>query len=655
MKGWVAIAALLIGCFLVLAHRGVHGQNATTDESCYFGMGRVMLETHDWAVPCGRQHPPLSYYVNSLPLFFVPGPLSAGDGFQLLLCRLTSLVVFGLPLLLGVMLWAKDLYGRDGGLTALALASFSPTLLAHAPLITPDLPVTAAGFLSVYLFRRSGAGARGAVPWGLALGLALLAKGSAWLFVVCLILLAVLRAWRDRSGKPVRSALAGLAVAWLVVNVGYGFAGWLDWEGKAALLEKVPDRPLPRVAALSATPLLPLPYLQATASQLSVGSRGWPAFLMGEVRRSGWWYYFLVALLIKETLAFLLLLGVAAASLAWRRGDLLDEMTLLLPPALFLAAFSVATVQVGIRYVLPAFPFLFVFAARAVRLREIWKWPTRILLGGLLGWHAVSALRACPDFIAYFNELVGGPRNGYRYLVDSNLDWGQNRSRIEDHARRHGILVEPQVLPASGRVAVGATRFQGIFDGERYRLLRDEYDPVDQVGYNWLIFDLDQGRRFPRESIVPVLTGVSWVASTTPGEGWQTTAFPARGWPPARPVPAGLGSAFDASEEYPGTEAVPVRCAAEGAECALRTRFTLGRPAAQAILRFAASDRYRIYLNGRLVASRPQCPVRFAKEELSLASHLQTGANSLAVWTAACGAHAAGAIFGEMRVAQDRP
>jgi hypothetical protein len=109
--------------------------------------------------------------------------------------------------------------------------------------------------------------------------------------------------------------------------------------------------------------------------------------------------------------------------------------------------------------------------------------------------HAAAAARACPDFIAYFNELAGGPQNGYRWLADSNLDWGQNATRVQAYARERGIAIEPDVLPASGLVAVRVNRLVGIGDPETYRVLREEYEPVDNVGYNWLIYDLGGKRR----------------------------------------------------------------------------------------------------------------------------------------------------------------
>src|SRR6185436_16345217 len=150
-------AAGMIVFFLALALCGVWGQDPTSDERRYFGVGREIVRTHEWARPEALLHPPLSYYVDSLPLLWL-GESSSEDPFALFLCRATLLLVFGVPLLVVVFRWARDLYGPTAGLVALGLTAFSPTLLAHAPLITPDVQLTVTGVSALYLFRRSGHG-----------------------------------------------------------------------------------------------------------------------------------------------------------------------------------------------------------------------------------------------------------------------------------------------------------------------------------------------------------------------------------------------------------------------------------------------------------------------------------------------------------------
>jgi len=640
-------AAALLACFVVLALRHVDGQDVTSDEGFAFGAGRTILRQGTWD-GVNLPHPPLSYYVSSLPLLPLEGEASARDPRQLLLCRLASLVAFGLPLLLIVRAWAERLYGPGAGLLALALAAFSPTLLAHAPLITPDVPLAATGLLTLYLYWRAGPGGR-VWPWGVALGLTLLTKLTAVLFVAALALLELARARERGLARASKRLLAALALAWLVLNVGYGFAGLFDAPGKAALLAKVPPLPGLRLAAHAAAPLFPLPYLRGVARQAQTGMEGWPVYLLGEVRMGGWWYYYLVALAVKETLPSLLLLAAALLSLLWLRPSPRDELVLLVPALLFFAFFSMGGIQIGIRYILPALPLLFVFAARLLRLPWAAGRAFTPALLALLAAHAALSVRGGPDYLAYFNELAGGPAGGWRYLGDSNLDWGQNRSRAEEYARRTGAAFEPPVLPSHGRVVLSTNRVQGFMDPPRYRLLRDEYLPSGRVAWNWFVYDLDRGRRFPAASMVTVVSGTEWLTGPASGEGWTGPGFDARAWRPAA-VPALNEPASGAA--FPGSAARIMTCAEGAPDCAFRRSFELRVAPAQAVLYLATRGDYAIYANGRRVGAGPGCQRYFLTERHRLTEALQAGGNVLALRAGHCGEATPRALV-EARVVQE--
>lgn len=108
------------------------------------------------------------------------------------------------------------------------------------------------------------------------------------------------------------------------------------------------------------------------------------------------------------------------------------------PPFVILTAISFGSVKIGLRHVLPVFPFIFVFTARFFKLAL-----ERSLLSGLafllIIWYLISSIRIYPHYLAYFNEYVGGPTNGYKYLVDSNLDWGQDLKGSKEYMERRDI------------------------------------------------------------------------------------------------------------------------------------------------------------------------------------------------------------------------
>jgi len=648
----VLLAAALALLFLGQAFFSVMGQDPTTDESEYFGVGRSILTTYRWTDSAARLHPPLSYYANSLPLLFMPAALVRPAGNTLLLCRTVSLVVFGLPMLACIFLWARELYGSRAAVLALAITAVSPNLLAHAGLITQDLAVTSTGFVAIYLlwrFWRRPGHAR-FFAWSIALGLALLSKGSAVLFVLAAVLISLVEIVKRRDARLLLRLAAALALAVLVVHAGYGFKGVWDAANKASLVLRTPPTQPARTLAWAAALLLPLPYLESMATQAKVALTGWPAFLMGEVSRTGWAHYYAVAFLIKVPLALQMMLVAALAGLCRARSGWRNELWLLAPPIIFFAFFSfVDRVDIGLRYVLPAFPFLIVFTSRLARPRGAVgprrQWMARAVIAALLLWQGISVARISPQYLAYFNELIGGPRHGYEYLVDSNLDWGQNLSRVRERASSEGLLVEPDVLLPADRVVVSANRLQGIYERQRYRLLREEYRPVGHIGYNWLVFDLARNRRYPVEDMVPVLSGPGWfVKAKADGSEFE----------PVRLLDGDPDTDFVATKAFPGTRA-RLMCPPGREEVSgyiYRHRFALARSPARAVLHFAARDRYSISINGNTVHTICEHRGNYSPQEYRVGRFLRAGDNEIEIGTRRCACQSSDGVFVEMRVAQ---
>jgi hypothetical protein len=163
---------------------------------------------------------------------------------------------------------------------------------------------------------------------------------------------------------------------------------------------------------------------------------------MGEYSYEGWWSYFAIAFLIKTPIGTLLL--IAASLVLFRIGSVLgrrEMLFLLLPPALIFVAMSQAKVNIGLRHILPVYPFLFVLASRLASVRSVRRWLAPVLLAIPLFWTALSSLRVAPHQLAYFNEFIGGPDQGYRYLSDSNLDWGQDLKGVGAYMERENLPI----------------------------------------------------------------------------------------------------------------------------------------------------------------------------------------------------------------------
>jgi hypothetical protein len=156
-----------------------------------------------------------------------------------------------------------------------------------------------------------------------------------------------------------------------------------------------------------------------------------PSFLLGQWSYTGWPWYYLAAMSFKLPLAFLGLIVVGIAGLARRRLAWPDVCWISLPPLLLIYALSIHyRAQFGVRYLLPAIPFLILIAGAGVAmLIEGGRW-SRYAAAALSAWLVLACVLTTPHQLAYFNELAG-PVDGHRHvLLDSNLDWGQDLGRL---------------------------------------------------------------------------------------------------------------------------------------------------------------------------------------------------------------------------------
>ena len=449
--------------------------------------------------------------LNALPVVIAQrlGKVPAEEE-QLWLARLPT-VALGVALCGLVFLWARQLFGFRAGALALLLSTCCPNLLAHSHLVTTDvataLGMFAATFALWWYRERPSSAWRLALAAG-AFGLALLTKATA-LFLVpifaAIALWELVRRWlagRARGGddpglalgrlltaaaKPAAAlALGALAALYL------GFAGDKTWVPLSRYAPVSP--PFQTLAAIPVLRDLPLPVPQPYLTGLDMVTRdahdGTLTYLHGSFSRHGFPTYYLIALLIKTPVGTLLLLAIAAWLACTGRLRAPAAEGFLLVPALFLFLYlSFAfELQIGLRYLLPALPFLFVAAGRVAAWRPLGS-PFGILACLLAAWTATSSLAVHPRYIPYFNELIGGPHNGYHWLADSNLDWSQDSDYVRDtYARRSPVplWIEPDG-PIAGRTAVRLTNL--VF---RYPWLRTNFQPIALIHDSWALFDLRQ-------------------------------------------------------------------------------------------------------------------------------------------------------------------
>jgi hypothetical protein len=511
---WAAVI-LLLWLLFGLALGAARAASVTFDEGPHLAVGYATLRTGDMRLQPIHIHPPLANVIAAAPLLLdpdLPDPREVSGWEIASLSAVSDAVVWQypqparlamagrLPIILLTMLtaalvfrWAADLETSVAGLLALALYTLDPNVVAHGSLVTTDMAVTLFGLLAFFLLYRFFRHANWVRLFGvgLAVGLALAAKVSAVLILVLVAAILLFRrdgwGWWRRVGAVLFVSLVAFLALWAV----YRFE-----------IRSLPD----------VTGSIPLPaatHLEVYRSLQEHYRLGHPAFLMGQNGTQGWWLYFPVAFVVKTPLPILLLLGVALIIFISRRGPV--HPTLILYPLVYSVTALFSSVDIGYRHLLPMLPFLYIFvgsqlgnAGFASRVTALWEErrlavdrraapvARLLVIGIVVVWLAAGMVSVYPFPLTFFNELAGGPDGGYRWLVDSNLDWGQNLWQLRNWMKAEGVErvyyghyspARPQVYdvtadylppdprallfapfdPAPGVYAIGATTLQGVY------------------------------------------------------------------------------------------------------------------------------------------------------------------------------------------------
>lgn len=614
----VVFAAILLAVMASLMLVEAASFTTIVDESPHLVAGYSYVVHQDYRL--NPEHPPLIKAFAALPLAFqdinfpddstswtedINGQWRLGDQFlhesgnnpvsMMFWGRLGPIVI---TLLLGgiIFVWTRKLYGNIAALFATTLFSFSPTFLAHGPLITTDVGAAFAFlFATFFLFRwLQKQNRKNLILAGVAFGIAQLMKFSLILLVpyfAAVVILWVL--FKDRPlhlwswhtvkragvylGKLILIGLIGLLVVWPV----YQYAV-MDYPVERQVRDTtttLESSPYPTLAEgvewMADKPVL-RPYAQFFLGHLMVFQRvsgGNTVYFLGEVSSTAWAQYFPVVFLFKTPLAFILLIALAVTAvlvgkkrkelIAWRmaRGTkekarkvlrlysewmskYIVEISLLLFVVFYWTTSIMSNLNIGIRHVLPTFPFIYIVLAgilhRWIHSVEVPRgqnpietiktffsslfrqWIKVLVIGILILWYVVSPLTVFPHMLAYFNEAADGPENGHNIVVDSNLDWGQDLRGLARYVEENNIeTIKVDYFgggnPAyylgdkykrfdardteqrEGWIAVSATLLQngrGVaakgFDQDTtyYTWLDDEKYLVDRIGYSIFVYHL---------------------------------------------------------------------------------------------------------------------------------------------------------------------
>ena len=478
----VVALVLLLGVQLALS---VRQESQTWDEGDHIFAGYMTWTRADFGL--NPEHPPLLKLLATAPL--LPTPLKVPelqeryfkeeaflDGKEFLYRNDADAILFRtrmaaavLTLLTALLVFAaaREMFGTGAAFVALALLAFEPNLLAHGALVTTDAGISCFMFATVYAFYRY---AKAPSEWrllivGVSAGLALAVKHSGIFVFPMLFLLAACEVLRqcvaargnaEANAEPatgtgrraLRFAASLVAVGAIALAVLWAFYGF-RYQARPGVSQLNP--PLAEyarglkpheawgISTLASWRVLPESYLYGMAD-VRLTADFYTSYVLGKTYAHGVWFYFPVVFVIKSTLAFLALLLLAAAAVATRRLNRWREVLFLtVPPAFyFLVAINAAT-NIGVRHILPLYVFLSALAGGAawafVRRDRRWAYA----VAALLLFHAGSSALAFPHYIAYSNELWGGPSNTHKYLSDSNADWGEQLKAIKKYLDVRGV------------------------------------------------------------------------------------------------------------------------------------------------------------------------------------------------------------------------
>ncbi len=532
------IVSILLAMTFFLPFFSAQNFSPASDEKTHLPSGYSYWKTGQ--IILNPQHPPFLKLISSFPLLFMDLKFDSQDpdlfgpfknewkfGSKFLISNdVDRLLLWGrlAPMLISVLLaffifkWSSEMFSPKAGLLSLFLYVFMPNIIAHTQFVTTDLALASFSFIAFYYLWKYFSAENGPPPKnrpavfggkiknkkhliysGLFLGLALSSKFSAVFFLPVVLFLVFIYAKSGQNDfyptmrRFIKTTAVIIIPAFLVVYFSY---------------------------------LMPIDtgfYVRGLKTIYADQNIYFKFYLNGQFSEDGWWYYFLEAFLIKTPIPALVAFAVAMTF--WHKFNInnRDKLFIFTPLIFFSIATSLKAHNIGIRYLLPAFPFLILYAGGLAQVIKI-KWDkvksaiisSIVIILGL--WYIFSAASIYPDYLAYFNEFVGGSANGYKYLDDSNLEWKHDLKRLAKYQNQHpdikviysdqNIYFDPRyygiqniispteklISNLSGKYAIN---INFLIRWKELSQLRDDknldwlslYQPIDRIGHSFLIYE----------------------------------------------------------------------------------------------------------------------------------------------------------------------
>ena len=471
----------------------------TVDEATHVGAGLQLLQSHHYKLQ--NLNPPLPRVVwgglamatgmriNESITDYTQELLSVfgreNYRTRLFVVRMGSLPFFFIACI-GVFLAARDAFGERAALIALFLFTMEPIVLGYSGLATHDGPATAGVAIAMVAATRwlRQPDLMHSVAVGVAYALSVLCKFSCIAFVPAACgAIWLVRLLHDRRPRWIAETLKLIAVVAVVAPL-------LIWAGYAFTFDRIPAPD----------------FFDGIKGLMRIEREGVRSYLCGEVSASGWWWYFPFAFALKTTLTFFVLFATAAWFALRERESRWVFLEWSAAAVVMMALCIPSSIDLGIRYLLPMYVPLAI--ATAIGIDRVSRVPAAVLLA----IHFCVSLLAHPDYFPYFNALAG--RDPSRYLLDSNLDWGQDVLRLRDTLKKeHADKIATSLLamfdyeghafpphdsahpwkPTTGWVAVSDYSYRMTFADGGWRWLENK--PYRRVGKSIRLYRFNDAPR----------------------------------------------------------------------------------------------------------------------------------------------------------------
>jgi len=468
-----------------------------------------------------------------------------------------------LSLVLGLFIfrWSREIFGTLAGLFSLILYCFSPNIIAHSRYITTDLALSLFFFLTLYYFYKylKSPTLKNFIKFSILFALAQVTKFSALLLIPIILILLIYFFYFDKNKLYVNAIKKNfliklfivIIITSLTIFIAYGFEfkkpiNDINVQQQYAKLEqtitnneisekgklvqqiiKITDPETKSgqfIKNIAETVYIPaFSYLNGLVKLYFHNYHGHTAYLLNSYSDSGWWYYFPLAFLVKTptSLQILMLMAFILAIFKYIKRPFKNIIKkipnpayiLIIPPLIYFIFSMSGKLNIGLRHILVVYPFIYIILGWLIIIKlKKWKRLFYFFLSLLLLFFITSSLLIYPHYLAYFNVISGGPNNGHKYLVDSNIDWGQDVKKLKGYMDQNMIEyvcfsyfgqakldyydIDYQYLPNNQNFkgikelnCVVAISLTSLLSREReYDWLLD-YEPDDKIGYSIYIYD----------------------------------------------------------------------------------------------------------------------------------------------------------------------